>query len=203
MRLRHAMTLCGATFLAAASAHAEDYDFKVFCNGDPVGYHHVHVARNDHETDVDIDATIDVTMAGIKFYRYRHHSHEVWRDGKLAGLVSETDDDGEAKRLSVKPAEDGMLMVESNKERREIPADVLPTSLWNPDILGQRQLLDTESGKMVKVQVAEISDGRYQMSGDLHLMVDYRAGRWNGLQFHYFGADVEFRPDQPVVLGSP
>ena len=203
MRLRQILTLCGATYLAAATAHAEDYDFKVFCNGSPVGYHHVHVARSEQETDVDVEANIDVTMAGIDVYRYRHHSHEVWRDGKLSTLVSETDDDGEAKKLSVKPAEDGMLKVESNKGDSEVPADSLPTSLWNPDILERRELLDTESGKMVKVKVAQVSDGRYQMSGDLHLMVDYRAGRWNGLQFHYFGADVEFRPNQPVILGTP
>jgi hypothetical protein len=202
MRLSHTLALCAAC-LAAASVKAEDYDFKVFCNGNPVGYHHVHVTRGEDETDVDIDADIDVTMAGIELYRYRHHSHEVWRDGKLTELVSETDDDGEAKKVSVRPAEDGMLMVESNKGHREISADTLPTSLWNPAILEQRELLDTESGKTVKVQVAQTSEGHYKMSGDMHLLVDYNSGRWSGLQFHYFGADVEFRPDQPVALGTP
>ncbi len=202
MRIRTMLAL-SATCLAAASARAEDYNFKVFCNGDPVGYHHVHIARSEDETDVDIVADIDVTVAGIDVYRYRHHSHEVWRDGKLTGLVSETDDDGKAKKVSVRPADDGMLVVESSKGSREIPADTLPTSLWNPDILGQRELLDTESGKTIKIEVAQLSDGRYKMSGDLHLLVDYRSGHWDGLQFHYFGADVEFRPDQPVAMGTP
>ena len=197
MLLRHALILCGAACLAhASSAEAEDYDFRVFCNGNPVGHHHVHVARGEDETDVDTDADIDVSMAGMELYRYHHRSHEVWHDGKLTGLVSETDDDGEARKVSVRPAGDGMLMVDSGGgQRREIPSDTLPTSLWNPEVLGQRELLDTETGKTVKVQVAQLADGRYQMSGDLHLLVDYRAGRWSGLHFHYFGADVDFRPD--------
>jgi hypothetical protein len=179
----------------AAPARAEDYAFKVFCNGSPVGYHEVHVRHDADETDVDIDAHIDVTFAGIEIYRYRHRSHEIWRDGKLEALRSETNDDGEAMSVSVHPGEDGMLVVESNQGRREVPPDILPTSLWNPEVLGQRQLLDTESGRTLKVRVAQLSDGRYQMSGDLSLQVDYRSGHWDGLHFRYFGSDVDFRPE--------
>ena len=185
------------------AARAEDYAFKVFCNGSPVGYHRVHVQHDGQETDVDIDADIDVTLAGLEVYRYRHRSHEVWRDGKLEALNSETDDDGDAKSVSVHPAGDGMLLVESKLGTREVPADTLPTSLWNRDVLGKRELLDTESGKTVRVEVAQLADGRYKMSGDLSLLVDYRSGHWDGLHFRYFGSTVDFKPDQQMVLGSP
>lgn len=184
-------------------ARAEDYAFKVFCNGSPVGYHHVHVQHDGHETDVDTDADIDVTLAGLEIYRYRHRSHEVWRDGKLAALRSETNDDGDAMSVSVHPGEDGMLVVESSQGSREVPSDTLPTSLWNPDVLGRRELLDTESGRTLKVETAQLADGRYKMSGDLSLMVDYRSGHWDGLHFRYFGSNVDFRPDQQTVMGSP
>jgi hypothetical protein len=187
--------------LAALPACAEDYAFKVFCNGSQVGYHEVHVRHEDDETDVDIDAHIDVTMAGIEVYRYRHRSHEVWRDGKLEALNSETDDDGEAKSVSVHPGDDGMLVVENKDGRREVPSDLLPTDLWNPEVLGKRELLDTESGRILKVQVAQLADGRYKMSGDLSLMVDYRSGHWDGLHFRYFGSNVDFRPDPQTAMG--
>jgi len=182
---------------------AEDYAFKVFCNGSPVGYHHVHIQHDGGETDVDIDADIDVTLAGLDIYRYRHRSHEVWRDGKLTALRSETDDDGDAQSVSVHPGADGMLVVESNQGRREVPPDTLPTSLWNPEVLGRRELLDTESGRTLKVETAPLADGRYQMSGDLSLLVDYRSGHWDGLHFRYFGSNVDFRPDQSMILGAP
>lgn len=188
----------------ASPARAEDYAFKVFCNGSPVGYHEVHVRHEDDQTtDVDIDAQIDVTMAGIEVYRYRHRSHEVWRDGKLEALNSVTDDDGDAKKVSVHPGDDGMLVVENDEGRHEVPADTLPTSLWNPDVLGKRELLDTESGRTLKVRTAEMPDGRYQMSGDLKLVVDYRSGHWDGLHFRYGGSNVDFRPDQQTALGTP
>jgi len=187
----------------APAANAEDYVFKVFCNGSPVGYHEVHVRHEDDETDVDIDAQIDVTMAGIEVYRYRHRSHEVWRDGKLEALSAETDDDGEAKSVSVHPGADGMLVVDSSQGRREVSPDTVPTSLWNPEMLGRRELLDTESGRTLKVQVAQLADGRYQMSGDLKLVVDYRSGHWDGLHFRYFGSSVDFRPDPQTAMGLP
>ena len=212
MHLREAHSVFSAVCTAACPvalaclavpAGAEDYAFKVFCNGSPVGYHDVHVRHEEDETDVDIDARIDVTMAGIEVYRYRHRSHEVWRDGKLEALSAETDDDGEAKSVSVHPGQDGMLVVESNQGRREVPPDTLPTSLWNPNVLGKRELLDTESGRTLKVQVAQLADGRYQMSGDLKLLVDYHSGHWDGLHFRYFGSTVDFRPDPQTAMGSP
>lgn len=198
--VRRALTACTAACplalaCLAVPARAEDYAFKIFCDGSQVGYHEVHVRRAAAETDVDIDAHVDVTLAGIEIYRYRHSSHEVWRDGKLEAMRSETDDDGEAESVSVHPGEDGMLVVESNQGSHEVPPDTLPTSLWNPDVLGRRELLDSESGRTLKVQVAQLSDGRYQMSGDLSVLVDYRSGHWDGLHFRYFGSDVDFRPD--------
>jgi len=187
----------------AEPADAEDYVFKVFCNGSPVGYHEVHVRHGEDETDVDIDAQIDVTLAGLEIYRYRHRSHEVWRDGKLEALNAETDDDGEATSVSVHPGADGMLVVNSGRGSREVPADTVPSSLWNPEMLGRHELLDTESGRTLKVQVAQLADGRYQMSGDLTLEVDYRSGHWDGLHFRYFGSSVDFRPDPQTAMGLP
>jgi hypothetical protein len=188
---------------AAAPVRAEDYAFKVFCNGNQVGYHEVHVRHEEDETDVDIDAHIDVTMAGIEVYRYRHRSHEVWRDGKLEALNSETDDDGAAESVAVHAGDNGMLVVETNQGSREVSPDILPTDLWNPDVLGKHELLDTESGRTLKVQVSQLPGGRYKMSGDLSLLVDYRSGHWDGLHFSYFGSTVDFRPDSKTALEIP
>lgn len=188
--------------LAALPARAEDYMFKVLCNGNPVGYQHVQVRKDSDATVVDTDVAVDVHMAGFEIYRYRYRGHETWRDGKLAELTSDTDDDGEALSLSVHPAEDGMLLVESKDGRREVPADTLPTSYWNPAVLDRGELLDTESGKLLKVAVSQSSDGRYEVSGDLNAEVEYRFGRWSGAHFHYFGADIDFRPETPRLAGT-
>ena len=188
--------------LAVTPACAEDYAFKVFCNGNPVGYQHVEVRYSDAATTVETEVAVDVHMAGFELYRYRYHSHETWHDGKLASLTSETDDDGEALSLSVHTAEDGMLLVEGKEGSREIPADTLPTSYWNPAVLERGEWLDSETGKILKVAVEPAGDGRYEVSGDLSFEVDYRDGRWNGAHFRYFGADVDFRPEPRVVVGT-
>jgi len=188
--------------LASVPVRAEEYAFKVLCNGNPVGYQHVQVSRREDETTVDTDVAVDVHIAGFEIYRYRYRGRETWRAGKLAALTSETDDDGEALSLSVRPAEDGMLLVESKEGSREIPADTLPTSYWNPVVLERGELLDTETGKLLKVAVADQGDGRYEVSGDLNAEVDYRFGHWAGAHFRYFGADVDFLPETPRVAGT-
>ena len=189
-----------ACMAAGPPVRAEEYSFRVFCNGSPVGYQHVEVSRNDDQTVADTDVAVDVTMAGIELYRFRHRSHEIWREGKLVDLHSETDDDGDSYALSVHPDDDGALLVQSNDGSRKVPADILPTSYWNPAVLDRGELLDTESGKTLKVAVSRLSDGRYDVSGDLSVQLDYRDGRWSGVRFRYFGADVDFRPDQSMVM---
>jgi hypothetical protein len=188
--------------LATAPACAEDYAFKVFCNGNPVGYQHVQVRHDDGQTQVDTDVAVNVHMAGFEIYRYRYRASETWRDGRLSALTSETDDDGEALSLSVHPADDGMLLVENKEGSRKIPADTLPTSYWNPAVLDRGELLDTESGKLLKVAVSSSGDGHYAVSGDLNAEVDYRFGHWSGAHFHYFGADIDFRPETHSIAGT-
>lgn len=188
--------------LAAAPIRAEDYAFKVFCNGNPVGYQHVQVREEEGRTLVDTDVAVDVHMAGFEIYRYRYRASETWRDGKLSALTSETDDDGEALSLSVHPADDGMLLVENKEGSREIPADILPTSYWNPAVLDRGELLDSETGKLLKVAAASSGDGHYAVSGDLTVEVDYRFGHWSGAHFHYFGADIDIRPETRSLAGA-
>ena len=191
---------------AASKASAEDYAFKVFCNGNPVGYQHVQVRHGEEETTVDTDVAVDVHMAGFEIYRYRYRSRETWRDGRLAALTSETDDDGEALALSVRQTEEGSLLVElkddGKESQSEVPADTLPASYWNPAVLERGELLDTESGKLLKVAVTSPGGGRYDVSGDLNVEVDYRSGRWDGAHFRYFGADVDFLPESGVIVGT-
>jgi hypothetical protein len=69
-------------------------------------------------------------------------------------------------------------------------------------VLERGELLDTETGKLLKVAVAPKGEGRYEISGDVNFEVDYHYGRWSGAHFRYFGADVDFRPEQPVLAGT-
>jgi hypothetical protein len=183
--------------LSCGLCSARTYDFDILCNGTPVGRHTVVVEDANGETDVTVDIALDVTLAGLELYRYRHSSHEVWRRGRLTSLHSETNDDGDELQLSVQAAEDGSLRVVARDGSRLVPADIVPSSYWNPELVNRGEILDSESGRTLKIAVTPLLRGRYQLQGDLRLQIEYQQGLWTGLHFSYFGAEIEYQP-RPV-----
>jgi hypothetical protein len=179
--------------LAARPSRAEIFDFQIRCNGNPVGHHTVQVREHDGQMDVNTDVSLDVSLAGIDLYHYRYSDHEHWEDGKLVSLESTTNDDGDKMHVSVHRDIDGDLLIESGEGVKKVPGDTLPASYWNPAVLAKREVIDNQSGKLLKVSIKPLSEGRYDVTGDVNFEVDYRQGRWAGLRFKYIGADVDYQ----------
>jgi hypothetical protein len=182
---------------------AETYDFQIICNGNPVGTHKVVVEEHDGFTDVSIAIDLSVSLAGLELYRYHHVSHEEWDHGRLFSLESKTNDDGTELHLSVRRREDGQLDVDGSDGVKIVSSDIIPTSYWNPEMIRRHEVLDSQSGKILKVTVTPLFEGRYKMTGDLRLQLDYPQGRWNGVHFSYIGADIDYVPRTPTKIASP
>ncbi len=180
--------------------------FDVYRGDDLIGHHTVLVAPGadgTHEVSVDID--LEISFGPITLFRYRHESQEVWQDGRLQSLRSTTDDDGEDLALAV-DAVDGGLQVEGKAGSFLAPSDILTTTYWRPDTVEQSSLLDTQSGRLVAVdvrplgveKVAVVDDTAeakaFEMTGDLRLQLWYdTAGDWVKLSFDGKGEDVIYR----------
>lgn len=201
--MKRAFALLLSLLALPALAEQQVYDFQIICNGNPVGYHKVVVDEREGETEVSVDIALTVTLAGLTLYRYSHVSHEKWDHGRLAALESTTDDDGEPLHLVVTRQEDGQLLVDGKEGKKLVPADIIPTSYWNPELLSRHEILDSQSGRLLKVAITPLFEGRYKMAGDLQLQLDYHHGRWAGVHFSYIGADVDYQPRAPLSVAAP
>lgn len=180
---------------SAWAGETETRAFRAFRKGDDIGHHRVSVTRDGAETRVKVDISLIVRLAGfLPVYHYHHQSEELWRDNRLVRLVSNTDDDGEQQYLKAEAAPDGKLKVDGSKYRGLAPADIMPTSYWNSSFPNRVLLLDTQNGRLLKVQVAPLpskpEDGvppgsrRYQLDGDLRLEIWYDPQqRWAKTRF--------------------
>ncbi|MEM7168777.1 MAG: DUF6134 family protein [Pseudomonadota bacterium] len=205
------LSLLAATFwltLSSTAAFAEDarvLAFEVFRDDAPIGYHSLTFTEMDGETSVEIDIALDVTFAFINLYSYRHKNREVWRDGKLVKIDTQTDDNGDSFQVSGQAREDG-FWIEGTSGNYLAPADIYPTSYWQPGTMSKRQLLDSQSGRLIEVGVEargpekidilgqNSAAERFDVSGDLDLSIWYGpAGEWAGLQFEARGADITYR----------
>lgn len=204
--------------VSAAVAPAERLTFDILRDGTPIGRHTVAFRRDGARLEVEVAIDIEVALAFLTLFRYRHRNREIWQDGRLIDLETETDDDGTRHRVRAR-AEAGGLRVEAGPENGaelfRAPPDILPTSYWHPQTPSQTRLLDTQSGRVLAVAIeprgreavafagAQIPARRYAVSGDLTLDLWYTAeGRWLKAAFAARGAKVAYRPAAWIGDGS-
>lgn len=129
--------------------------FSVFRNGDDaMGFHRLRFSREGDRFIVDKTISFEVKVAFITAYRYKHKNREVWQDGRLVSLETETNDDGDRAWVRGQ-ARDGVFAVESSRGTLNAPPDIVPTSYWNIATLKARQLLDTQRGLLMDVAIED------------------------------------------------
>ncbi|MFD1379834.1 DUF6134 family protein [Fodinicurvata halophila] len=179
--------------------------FQVQRDGSDIGTHTLRFEEKGEELHVHVNIELEVRIAFVPVYTYSHRNHEVWRDGRLVSLSSETDDDGTTYRVEAEATEEGLQVESSEEGSFTAPADILTTSYWNPEAMEREQLLDTQYGRIVDLEIEErgresletlegsVQATRYSVSGDLDMDIWYDVdGQWSGLEFQARGEPVRY-----------
>lgn len=93
---------------------------------------------NDVTVDIATDVTVKVPVIGVSAYRFSQASTETWRGGQLASLTSRTDDNGTPHDIRVGAT------------------SLIPASLWNADLVGATQVLNTIDGSTDPISVSNL-----------------------------------------------
>jgi hypothetical protein len=129
-------------------------DYRVIRDGDDIGTQSVEFIRKDNDLIVRTRVNIVVTLLGIPVYRFTHAAEEQWQNGQLTGFASKSNDDGEPRTVALK-REGDRLRGTYNKKTVDLPATVIPASLWHPATVHQTMLLDPIKGRDRQVAVAD------------------------------------------------
>lgn len=194
-------------FVASASAFPappKDIDFKVYRDGDEIGHHRVRFTQDGARTIADVDIELAVRFAGIRVFYYKHTSREIWQDGKLVAIDSQTYDDGDRHQLSLRRDSD-LLKIAGSKFQGEAPGTLVPTSYWFADTLKQQQIIDTQNGRVFPVAIAaqgretieaagrQIEANRYTLSEQIVMNLWYDdAGNWVKTSFDARGSTIDY-----------
>lgn len=114
--------------------------FDVMRKGKDIGDYVVSFsgAGNDVTARIATNISVKVPVIGVSAYRFTQSSTETWRDGKLAGLVSKTDDNGTAHDISLGAS------------------TLVPASLWDADIVHASKVLNTIDGSTDAIKVSNL-----------------------------------------------
>ncbi len=191
---------------AAAQAASQ---FAIIRDGNsPIGQHSVTFSRDaDGNLVAQIEIDISVRLAFVTVFRYTHRSREVWRDGRLIALDTETNDDGQRMTVRARATAEGVEVVGPHG-RVVVSADIRTTSWWRADTIRQRQLLDSADGRIITITAtpagtATRTRGGQQtqvtmwnisaVSGFSDIVVGYTPrGEWAAMHFRSRGSRIDY-----------
>lgn len=196
-----APALAPARLLADGTAERR---FQVLRGRDDIGTKTVRVRGEGDSAEVEIEIALAVKILGITAYRYELSSREVWEDGRLVSLDSETNDDGDPYTARVRRR--GDALVSDGTWKGEIPGDAGTTTYWSKAFLSRPVWISTQSGQPLDVTVARDGEERipgpsgdllcerWQVTGDLPVTLFYDTrGEWMGNAFDASGTLARFR----------
>ena len=191
--------------LAAPVPPSNRFAFSVWRKGSQIGEHRLTFREDGDQLIVDVDINLEVSFGFVTLFRYTHHNTEVWQGDRLLSLDSETHDDGDDYKLSVRQNGD-VLDVDGFSGRFQVPADTLSSSYWNPETIYRSNILDTQRGflmdldtewlgeETVESGTGPVAANRYRVTGDLTMDIWYSdAGQWVKLDFDTRGTTISYR----------
>ena len=184
--------------------------FEVLREGSPMGRHSIAFEERGEDLHVKIAIDLEVGLAFVTLFRYEHRNHEVWRDGRLISIETATDNDGDRFWVKGEATAEGFA-VASTSGSYTAPADVIPTSYWNPRFVEQSQVLNTQDGRLIEVETRPVAEEqvevvvgsvlatRYSTTGELALETWYtESGAWVKTAFEAKGSEVEYVLESPL-----
>jgi hypothetical protein len=183
-----------ATSSPAAPAADGEWNFRVLLDGKEVGWHRYIVRGDGAATEVESRAQFDVRFLMLNAYSYRHTARERWRGACLDELESRTETNGRVEEVAA-VAYDDAVVVDGPSGDARLPGCVMSFAYWDPRILRATRLLNSQTGELLPVSVAERGTERVSVAGrtvaatrhrlsapNLQIDLWYVDGRWVALE---------------------
>jgi hypothetical protein len=132
----------------------QTWDFRVFLGEKEIGTHRFNLVDRDGERELTSEARMAVKLLFVTAYTYDHHDVEHWNGDCVNQLSSTTDDNGEKHRVDVQ-RRDGATVVQTLEGTQRLGECVLTFAYWNPAMLRQTELLNSQDGVHVKVKITD------------------------------------------------
>jgi hypothetical protein len=139
--------------------------FSVFYGNERIGEHTI--AYSEATGNVRIATEIALTVRALFFtvFAYSHRSEEIWRDGRLMSLSSQTVEDGETFDVTGAATPGGFRVVGEGGLFIASANTLTSNSLWNPAVLSQETVVDAQYGGVIGVSARRVRDELVTVGG--------------------------------------
>lgn len=139
-------TTAHAATLTPDSAQTGTFAYQVLRDGEVVGEQRNDFERRGEELRVVTDVRINITLLGLSIYDFTQRIEESWQNGKLMSLTSVAIDDGDTRNVRLVREGDRLVGTYDGKQR-DLPGNLVPSTLWNSAVVEHSSVLETTKGR--------------------------------------------------------
>ncbi len=179
--------------------------FEIVCIDIVGGTHVVRFETVGGELRVFTNIDISYHLLWMKPLDYHLAVRETWRGSRLVAFESDTRDRGRHESVRGQ-AREGGFEVTGRKGTVMAPADIIPATFWNPEIVTRDVVIDPQKGTLedqelkghdrttLTVKGRRLPVTRYRLDTVLKGEVYYgEKGQWAGGRFKKKGFHIDFR----------
>jgi hypothetical protein len=181
--------------------------FDAYRGKSKIGLHSISMVPDAAGLKVTTKIDMDVSMAFIKLFEFKHDAVERWEDGKVISIESSTNDDGDKIKVRGAATPQGFRVVGPSGPAIA-PAETLTSnSLWNPAFVNQHVAIDVQHGGVMGISVHPLGSERVKARGGERVATKYQlitpylggflwydeAGQWVKALFEKVGEKIEYR----------
>lgn len=130
------------------------WSFDVFVDDRLIGEHTFELKSAEEQLILTTKARFEVKILFFTAFRYDHSNTEIWDDRGLVRIDSVTDSNGDQYRVLGERGREAFSLTTQGGEQA-LPSEIMTFAYWNPAILEARQLLNSQTGEFLEVDVTE------------------------------------------------
>jgi len=158
--------LAGA--LSAIPAFAREWHFDVSVDGLPIGTHDIIIHEKGDARSVQSDMRY-----GVALFSYKQHAEETWQADCLTRIDTRTEEKGQVTTVAGRLEAGAFIITRASGEERLGPC-VMSFAYWNPKVLRQTHLLNSQTGAWTAVTVHDLGKESLDVRGASRATSHYR-----------------------------
>lgn len=198
--LAPSMALSGGTSSGPEPAEQE-WNFRVFLDDREIGFHNFELTVEDGTRRVTTEAEFRVRFLFFTAYRYEHENEETWEGDCLKRIESRTDDNG--RRFAVRGLrQQDRFALDASNASVGLPDCIKTFAYWNPSILEESTLLNSQTGELLPVNVELVAEEVLDVRGEQMPARRYRLEAQNLELYIWYSDDLEWLALESTVDGG-
>ena len=153
--------------------------FDIIRKNKIIGSHEIIFDQKDNELLVKTKINIRVNILFFPAYKFSHQSTETWSNSEFVKFDGHTDFEDEREYFIKGEDTDNSFIAKGMDGEISLDKSILPSNLWNQDILLEKELFDIQKGIKRKIKVKKLGEEE----------IDINNLRLNALKFIFDASD--------------